>query len=217
MQGHSTVLRQVSAIGAAIALGLVIALAAAGGATGTGGAAMGTLPRDTEVPFWPHETGALAGTSETFVDMRPDGSYYDPSLGRRVRGAARGTRPGDSQVPWPYETAAPSGTSETFVDMRADGSYFDPSLGRRVRGAVDSEAIAPDDRPFYRGASALAPTSLSPDDRPFARNVRDIQPRTVPVEVVRSHGFDWGDGVIGGAFGVALALLGMGSILIAHR
>jgi hypothetical protein len=27
---------------------------------------------------------ALGGTSETFVDVRADGSYYDPSLGRRI-------------------------------------------------------------------------------------------------------------------------------------
>ena len=42
------------------------------------------LPGDTSVPFWPHETGVLVGTSETFADMHEDGSYYDPSLGRRV-------------------------------------------------------------------------------------------------------------------------------------
>ena len=30
-------------------------------------------------------TGALAGTSETFTAVRGDGSYFDPSLGRRVR------------------------------------------------------------------------------------------------------------------------------------
>jgi hypothetical protein len=29
-------------------------------------------------------TGGLGGTSETFVDVQPDGSYYDPSLARRV-------------------------------------------------------------------------------------------------------------------------------------
>jgi hypothetical protein len=39
---------------------------------------------DNSVPFWPHETGALMGTSETFVDMKDDGSYYDPGVGRRV-------------------------------------------------------------------------------------------------------------------------------------
>jgi hypothetical protein len=31
-----------------------------------------------------YQTGAMAGTSETYVDMREDGSYYDPSLERRV-------------------------------------------------------------------------------------------------------------------------------------
>jgi hypothetical protein len=111
------------------------------------------------------------------------------------------------------------GTSETFVDMRADGSYYDPSLGRRVGGAVDSRPIGADDRPFYRGTSeALTPTSLSPDDRAFSRSRGDVEPRAVRVEaVVRSHGFDWEDGVIGGGFGVAFSLLGMGAILIAHR
>lgn len=43
-----------------------------------------SLPGDSAVPFWPHETGALVGTSETYADLRDDGSYYDPSLGRRV-------------------------------------------------------------------------------------------------------------------------------------
>jgi hypothetical protein len=161
MQGHSTISRQVAAVAAAIALGLVVGLAAA--------PAAGAANAKT-VPFWPHETGALAGTSET------------------------------------------------FVDMRADGSYYDPSLGRRVGGAAESKATGPDDRPFYRGTSeAHAPTSLSPDDRPVPRSVGDTQPRTAPVEVVRSRGFDWEDGVIGGAFGLAVALLGMGAILIAHR
>jgi hypothetical protein len=42
------------------------------------------LPGDTAVPFWPHETGALLGTSETYVDVHADGSYFDPSIGRRV-------------------------------------------------------------------------------------------------------------------------------------
>ena len=42
------------------------------------------LHGDSSVPFWPHETGALVGTSETFIDVRADGSYFDPSVGRRV-------------------------------------------------------------------------------------------------------------------------------------
>lgn len=42
------------------------------------------LHGDSSVAFWPHETGTLVGTSETFIDVRADGSYYDPSSGRRV-------------------------------------------------------------------------------------------------------------------------------------
>jgi hypothetical protein len=142
MQRHTTTSR-LAAVGAAIAVTLVVGLAPAAGAAGSG-AAPGTLPGETDTPFWPHETGVLVGTSETFVDMRADGSYYDPSLGRRVR-------------------------------------------------------------------------TLSPDDRPFARSVGDLQPRTVAVGSVGSRAFEWEDGFIGGAFGLALALLGMGAILIAHR
>jgi hypothetical protein len=33
--------------------------------------------------FTQDESVALGGTSETFVDVRADGSYYDPSLGGR--------------------------------------------------------------------------------------------------------------------------------------
>jgi len=133
MKGHTTTSR-LAAVGAAIAVTLVVGLSPAAGAAGSG-AAPGTLPGDTDIPF---------------------------------------------------------GTAETFVDMRADGSYYDPSLGRRVR-------------------------TLSPDDRPFARSVGDLQPTTVAVESVESRAFEWEDGFIGGAFGLALALLGMGAILIAHR
>lgn len=46
----------------------------------------GTLPGDTGTAFWPHETGVLVGTSETYVDVREDGSYFDPSIQRRVSG-----------------------------------------------------------------------------------------------------------------------------------
>jgi hypothetical protein len=66
---------------------LVLALALISLATATtaySDGPAGTLPEDTAVPFWPHETGALVGTSETFVDVRADGSYVDPSVGRRV-------------------------------------------------------------------------------------------------------------------------------------
>jgi hypothetical protein len=43
-----------------------------------------TLPGDSPVPSWPYETGALVGTSETYVDVRADGSYFDLGIGRRV-------------------------------------------------------------------------------------------------------------------------------------
>ena len=71
------------AIAAVAALALV---AAALAVTGDGSALSPTKPAKLDVPAgsWAHETGALGGTSETFVDMRENGSYYDPSLGRRV-------------------------------------------------------------------------------------------------------------------------------------
>jgi hypothetical protein len=146
MQENSTIARQIIVIAAVVAFGLVVGLMAASGAAGAGG-----RQTDTSSPRWLHETGALAGTSETFVDMRADGSYYDPSLGRRV---------------YP-------GSSET-----------------------------------------VARTSFSPDDRPFARSVGVIQPRTVEVP---SRGFDWEDGVLGGAFGLASALLGAGAAIAYRR
>jgi hypothetical protein len=95
----------------------------------------------------------------------------------------------------------------------------DRAAYRGTSPALAPTSQSPDDRALYRAtSSALAPASLGPDDRPFMRNVREIDPRTVPVAVVSPpHGFDWSDAAIGGAFGLALALLGAGAILIAHR
>jgi len=73
MQRHTTKSR-LAVIGAITALGL-----AASAPAGTA-----PPPGDTTVAFWPYETGALVGTSETYVDVREDGSYYDPEVGRRV-------------------------------------------------------------------------------------------------------------------------------------
>ena len=64
-------------IAASTALAIVVSPAAAVGNDDG-------LHGDGSVPFWPHETGALVGTSETFIDVRADGSYFDPSIGRRV-------------------------------------------------------------------------------------------------------------------------------------
>ena len=64
-------------VAAVIALGIVAG--PAGSSTGDHDG-----PGDGSVPFWPHETGALVGTSETFIHVRDDGSYFDPSIDRRV-------------------------------------------------------------------------------------------------------------------------------------
>jgi len=57
---------------------------ASGSTAADGVAPSSDVPGDAAVPFWPHETGALVGTSETYLDVHADGSYFDPSIGRRV-------------------------------------------------------------------------------------------------------------------------------------
>lgn len=102
MQKHRTKIRLVVVLGTVAALGLFASLAAAGAVAALGdgplfdpnlappSTATGTLPGDTpapfSVPFWPHKPGVLFGTSETYTDVREDGSYYDPEIGRRVYG-----------------------------------------------------------------------------------------------------------------------------------
>jgi hypothetical protein len=120
-----TTMRRRAAVFAIAALALVatVGVAVTGDASALNAAA--TRSDATPVRSWPYDTGGLPGTSETYVDMWEDGSYYDPSLGRRV-----------SPSPlWSYDTGALAGTSETYVDMWEDGSYYDPSLGRRVSPA----------------------------------------------------------------------------------
>ena len=99
---------------------------------------------------------------------------------------------------------------------------------------------SPDSRPYYRGTDpALAPKSPSPDDRAFSRAIpvssktiivspddrsfarsTPVQPRALLASVsVQPRGFDWGDALIGGTFGLIVALLGAGAVAIAlhHR
>ena len=112
--------------------------------------------------------------------------------------------------------------------------------------AAQASGQSPDSRPYYRGTDpALAPKSPSPDDRAFSRaipvsflpsNVRTDAASSVPITDARhsallSHralpasvsvqprGFDWGDALIGGTFGLGLALLGAGAVAIGlhHR
>jgi hypothetical protein len=68
-----------TAFASLVGFGIVSASSAADGV-----APANNVPGDSSVPFWPHETGALVGTSETYVDVHADGSYYDPSIGHRV-------------------------------------------------------------------------------------------------------------------------------------
>ena len=77
----------------AAAVAAVTALGVVAGPAGSRSSGDPDLPGDRSVPFWPYETGVLVGTSETFIDVRDDGSYFDPSIGERVfpvsGGAAR--------------------------------------------------------------------------------------------------------------------------------
>ena len=68
----------------AAAVAAVTALAIVAGPAGSRSTGNHDLPGDGSVPFWPFETGVLVGTSETFIDVRDDGSYFDSSIGRRV-------------------------------------------------------------------------------------------------------------------------------------
>ncbi len=99
------------------------------------------------------------------------------------------------------------------------GGPDDRALARATSTALAPATTSPDDRGYYRGTSAtLAPKSLSPDDRAFARSVPGSEPRTIPLAVtVPPSGFNWGDAVIGGALGLALALLAGGAVLISVR
>jgi hypothetical protein len=124
-----------------------------------------------------------------------------------VPAAQAGTGPDDGSLS--REAPALAATSR---------SPDDRALYRGTSEALVPASQSPDDRALYRGTSeSLVPTSLGPDDRAFARNMREIEPGSVPVEIAPSGGFDWSDAVVGSAFGVGLALLGMGAILIAYR
>jgi len=105
--------------------------------------------------------------------------------------------------------------------------------------SAQASGQSPDSRPYYRGTDpALAPKSPSPDDRAFSRAIpvssktiivspddrsfarsTPVQPRALLSVSVQPRGFDWGDALIGGTFGLIVALLGAGAVAIAlhHR
>ena len=78
MNTRSRRARLTAAVAAVAALGIGVGPA---GSRSTGDS---DLPGDRPVAFWPFETGVLVGTSETFIDVHDDGSYFDPSIDRRV-------------------------------------------------------------------------------------------------------------------------------------
>jgi len=86
------------------------------------------------------------------------------------------------------------------------------------RGLGPAPALSPDDRSFDRAVPVASKTNIvSPDDRNFPRatpNLPKAPPATVSVE---PRGFAWGDAMIGGSFGLVLALLGAGAVALALR
>jgi hypothetical protein len=88
-------------------------------------------------------------------------------------------------------------------------------------GSVSSTTriVSPDDRSLGRDASVSSPTRIvSPDDRAFSRAVPEPRVLQAPTSI-QPHGFDWGDALIGGTFGLVLAMLGAGGValLMRHR
>ena len=87
------------------------------------------------------------------------------------------------------------------------------------RGIGPAPALSPDDRYFNRASPVVSKTNIvSPDDRSFSRSTPSLP--TAPTTVsVQPRGFAWGDALIGGTFGLVLALLGAGAVAIGlhHR
>jgi hypothetical protein len=105
----------------------------------------------------------------------------------------------------------------------AQASGQSPDSRSYYRGtdpALAPKSPSPDDRAFSRAIPVSSKTIIvSPDDRAFARST-PAQPTALPASVsVQPRGFDWGDALIGGTFGLIVALLGAGAVAIAlhHR
>jgi hypothetical protein len=103
----------------------------------------------------------------------------------------------------------------------AQASGQSPDSRQYYRGtdpALAPKSPSPDDRAFSRAIPVSSTTTIvSPDDRAFARST-PLVARALPASVsVQARGFDWGDALIGGTFGLVLALLGAGAVAIALR
>jgi hypothetical protein len=88
------------------------------------------------------------------------------------------------------------------------------------RGLGPAPTVSPDDRSFDRAVPVVSKNKIGgPDDRRFSRATPDV-PTAQPTAVsVQPRGFAWGDAMIGGSFGLLLALLGAGAVAFAlhHR
>src|SRR5262245_28425267 len=91
----------------------------------------------------------------------------------------------------------------------------DRAFDRAIPVSSKTIVVSPDDRAFDRAIPVSSKTIIvSPDDRAFARSA-PVEPRALPTAVsVQPRGFDWGDALIGGSFGLAIALLGAGAVAI---
>lgn len=90
-------------------------------------------------------------------------------------------------------------------------SSISPSLRRRVRAARRALALA-------CAALALTVSTATAYPQPTAGPPASSETPTTIVQVPAASGFDWGDAGIGAAGAVALAMLGVGGVLvISHR
>src|SRR5919202_4951742 len=82
--------------------------------------------------------GALAGPSETSTDVREDGSYFDPLLGRRVRVTPRVTIVEPSAFDWGDAGVGAAGA--VGLMLLACGVVIVSRPSHRVRRDPDAEA-----------------------------------------------------------------------------
>jgi hypothetical protein len=114
----------------------------------------------------------------------------------------------------PDDRALPRGTeSQVATNVSPD----DRAYPRDSSVSAATRIVGPDDRGYVRGNWQPPPTVIvSPDDRAFPRATPE--PRMIQVTgSIQTHGFDWGDALIGGTFGLALAMLGAGGVALLMR
>jgi hypothetical protein len=105
----------------------------------------------------------------------------------------------------PHGSAGASGTGYVIPSGSDEAIVNDA-------GSVASSGTRPDDRAGLRGVGAVVVPVSRPDDRAGVRG-----PGAVPVHsaaAATTDGFDWIDALVGGAGGIATALLVMGGALL---